>query len=110
MNEACLDMQKSGGKRCEYLPKDEDSKMADARDAILVRPLGGVLVIRWPSRLAWPSRECADTQATVRDIEDIVAVGKQSCVCPYYATRQAVKQAHVCAAFPRVYSMLGLCV
>ena len=39
MNEACLDMQKSGGKRCEFLPKEEDGKMADARDAILVRLL-----------------------------------------------------------------------
>ena len=38
MNEACLDMQKSGSKRCEYLPKEEDGKMADTRDAILVRP------------------------------------------------------------------------
>lgn len=36
-------------------------------------------------------------QATVRDIEDIVTLGKQSCVCPYYATRKAVKQAHVCS-------------
>jgi hypothetical protein len=31
----------------------------------------------------------------VRDIEDIVTLGRQSCVCPYYATRKAVKQAHV---------------
>jgi chromosome transmission fidelity protein 1 len=92
MNEACLDMQKSGqlddcmrkvdraevviGKtRCEYLPgKGEEGKMVDARDSIL---------------------------ATVKDIEDIVTSGKKACVCPYYSTRKAVKQAQV---DPRHYS------
>jgi len=33
--------------------------------------------------------------ATVKDIEDIVTIGKKSCVCPYYATRRAVKQSQV---------------
>ena len=50
LNEACLDMQKSGefergcgpdwsGKaRCEYLPsKSDNGAMVDARDAVLVR-------------------------------------------------------------------------
>ncbi|KJE05212.1 chromosome transmission fidelity protein 1 [Cryptococcus gattii NT-10] len=32
---------------------------------------------------------------SVKDIEDIVAVGKKSCVCPYYATRKAVKQSQI---------------
>lgn len=39
INEACLDLQKSGSGskgRCEYLPKAEDGTMLDARDAILV--------------------------------------------------------------------------
>lgn len=31
----------------------------------------------------------------MRDIEDIVTMGKNTCVCPYYATRKAVKQAQV---------------
>lgn len=31
----------------------------------------------------------------MRDIEDVVVMGKRSCVCPYYATRRAVKQAQV---------------
>lgn len=34
----------------------------------------------------------ADDEASVKDIEDIVQEGKRSCVCPYYATRRAVKQ------------------
>ncbi|KAK1925113.1 helicase C-terminal domain-containing protein [Papiliotrema laurentii] len=69
MNEACLDMQKSGKTRCEFLPKKEDeAAMLDARDAVL---------------------------ATVKDIEDIVTMGKKTCVCPYYATRRAVKQSQL---------------
>jgi chromosome transmission fidelity protein 1 len=31
----------------------------------------------------------------VKDIEDIVVMGKKACVCPYYATRRAVKQSQV---------------
>ncbi|KAK4687746.1 chromosome transmission fidelity protein 1, partial [Tremellales sp. Uapishka_1] len=69
INEACLDMQKSGKERCEYLPgQDDQGAMLDARDAVL---------------------------ATVRDIEDLVVMGRRSCVCPYYATRKAVKQAQL---------------
>lgn len=37
MNEACLDMQKSGKERCEYLPKkDDEGLMLEARDSVLV--------------------------------------------------------------------------
>ncbi|WVF71908.1 hypothetical protein IAT40_006718 [Kwoniella sp. CBS 6097] len=69
MNEACLDMQKSGKTRCEYLPrKGEEGMMLDARDAVL---------------------------ASVKDIEDIVTSGKKSHVCPYYSTRRAVKQSQI---------------
>ncbi|WVQ69797.1 uncharacterized protein L199_008017 [Kwoniella botswanensis] len=69
LNEACLDMQKSGKTRCEYLPsKAEEGIMLDARDSVL---------------------------ASVKDIEDIVAIGRKSCVCPYYATRRAVKQSQI---------------
>lgn len=59
----------AGSKRCEYLPKkEEETAMLDARDAVL---------------------------ASVKDIEDIVSLGRQSCVCPYYSTRRAVKQAQI---------------
>ncbi|OCF40610.1 chromosome transmission fidelity protein 1 [Kwoniella heveanensis CBS 569] len=69
MNEACLDMQKSGKPRCQYLPaKGEEGAMLDARDAIL---------------------------ASVKDIEDIVTSGKELHVCPYYSTRRAVKQSQI---------------
>jgi hypothetical protein len=34
-------------------------------------------------------------QANVTDIEDIVQLGKERHVCPYYATRSGVKQAEV---------------
>lgn len=38
LNEACLDMQKSGSNRCDFLPaKADEGAMLDARDAILVR-------------------------------------------------------------------------
>lgn len=37
LNEACLDMQKAGKARCDFLPaKDEEGRMLDARDGILV--------------------------------------------------------------------------
>ncbi|TYJ52793.1 hypothetical protein B9479_006597 [Cryptococcus floricola] len=69
LNEACLDMQKSGKARCEYLPaKADEVKLLDARDSIL---------------------------ATVKDIEDIVTAGKKACVCPYYATRRAVRSSQI---------------
>ncbi|WVQ99004.1 hypothetical protein IAU59_006136 [Kwoniella sp. CBS 9459] len=69
MNEACLDMQKSGKTRCQYLPgKGEEGMMLDARDSVL---------------------------ASVKDIEDIVMSGKKSHVCPYYSTRRAVKQSQI---------------
>jgi chromosome transmission fidelity protein 1 len=54
--------------------------MLDARDAVLV---------------STPHHIMADVEASVKDIEDIVQEGKRSCVCPYYATRRAVKQSQV---------------
>ncbi|WWC89834.1 uncharacterized protein L201_004762 [Kwoniella dendrophila CBS 6074] len=69
LNEACLDMQKSGKARCEFLPsKSDEGIMLDARDSVL---------------------------ASVKDIEDLVMIGRKSCVCPYYATRRAVKQSQI---------------
>ncbi|WVO14193.1 hypothetical protein L204_101825 [Cryptococcus depauperatus] len=69
INEACLDMQKSGRARCQFLPaKADEAKLLDARDSIL---------------------------ASVKDIEDIVTMGKAACVCPYYASRRAMKQSQI---------------
>lgn len=69
LNEACLDMQKSGNTRCPHLPATADEgPLLDARDSVL---------------------------ATVRDIEDLVTDGKRTAVCPYYATRRAVKSAQL---------------
>ena len=34
-------------------------------------------------------------QAMPKDIEDIVQLGKEVHVCPYYATRNSIKQAEV---------------
>ncbi|TXT13605.1 hypothetical protein VHUM_00972 [Vanrija humicola] len=68
LNEACLDLQKSGGARCEFLPKADDPRLLDVRDSVL---------------------------ATVRDIEDLVLEGRTAGVCPYYATRRAVRQSQL---------------
>lgn len=69
INEACLDMQKSGAARCEFLPpKSDEGPLLDARDSVL---------------------------ATVRDIEDLVTEARTSKVCPYYSTRRAVKSAQL---------------
>lgn len=82
-----------GKERCEFLPaKGDEGIMLDARDAVLVSlrfdmslESGG---IQW-------IRQLIPQQASVKDIEDIVVAGKKSCVCPYYSTRRAVKQAQV---------------
>ncbi|KAJ2961754.1 hypothetical protein NQZ79_g2978 [Umbelopsis isabellina] len=70
INEQCLELQKKGsGKRCEYLPPlSERNRLLDFRDHAL---------------------------ASVRDIEDLVAVGKKLHTCPYYGTRQTIKPAQL---------------
>ncbi|GMK54061.1 hypothetical protein CspeluHIS016_0106470 [Cutaneotrichosporon spelunceum] len=69
INEACLDMQKSGAQRCPHLPrKGDEGPLLDASDSVL---------------------------ATVRDIEDLVTEGRRAGVCPYYATRRATKAAQL---------------
>lgn len=106
MNEACIDLQKSGRLtvavrvdlifigtkgRCEFLPpKENEAAMLDARDSILVGLTLPLAV----------NRALTCNKATVRDIEDVVAAGKEMSVCPYYATRKAVKQAEVTIVLP----------
>lgn len=70
INEQCLELQKKGTeKRCEYLPpSSERSRLLDFRDHAL---------------------------ASVRDIEDLVTVGKKLHTCPYYGTRQTIKPAQL---------------
>ncbi|KAI9489392.1 helicase C-terminal domain-containing protein [Zychaea mexicana] len=71
MNEACLDLQKktSTAARCSYLPaKTERMQWNAFRDHAL---------------------------AKVRDIEDLVQVGEQMGICPYYGSRHTLRPAQL---------------
>ncbi|CAO1616097.1 unnamed protein product [Parajaminaea phylloscopi] len=73
MNEACRELHSNQGsrKRCEYLPPMDElgrARMLDFRDRAMT---------------------------TVRDIEDLVSVGKEMATCPYYAARTSARQAQL---------------
>jgi chromosome transmission fidelity protein 1 len=72
INERCLDLQQPGiaaESKCAFLPTKETEALAnDFRDHAL---------------------------ASIRDIEDLGAVGRQLGICPYYASRPAVKPCEV---------------
>lgn len=72
INERCLELQKPGTPadcKCPYLPTNEDQHIINEfRDTAL---------------------------ASIRDIEDLASVGKQLGVCPYYASRDAMKLSEV---------------
>ncbi|KAI9252292.1 helicase C-terminal domain-containing protein [Phascolomyces articulosus] len=72
MNEACLELQKktsTSATKCPYLPsKTERSQWNTFRDHAL---------------------------AKVRDIEDLVQVGEQMGICPYYGSRYALRPAQL---------------
>ncbi|RVX75548.1 hypothetical protein B0A52_00901 [Exophiala mesophila] len=72
INDQCLELQKPGtpkDKKCPYLPgKEERDKMDEFRDR---------------------------TMAQIRDIEDIGALGREMKTCPYYASRNAIRQSEV---------------
>jgi chromosome transmission fidelity protein 1 len=72
INEQCLELQQPSTpkeKKCPYLPnKDNEVLVNDFRDHALAR---------------------------IRDIEDFRKLGKKIGICPYYATRAAVKPAEV---------------
>ena len=74
INERCLEMQRpqtSKECRCSFLPTLETEALTnDFRDHALAR---------------------------VRDIEDLVAIGKKLEICPYYASRPAIKRSEVFA-------------
>ena len=72
INERCLELQKPGipaDCKCPFLPTKEDqSAVNDFRDTTL---------------------------ASIHDIEDLASIGKQLGVCPYYASRAAIKSSEV---------------
>ncbi|KAK8152501.1 ATP-dependent RNA helicase-like protein chl1 [Phyllosticta citrichinensis] len=72
INEKCLDLQKPGtaqDHKCPFLPtKETEMLVHDFRDHAL---------------------------AEIRDIEELGAVGKQLGICPYYASRAAVKPSEI---------------
>lgn len=64
--------------KCPYLPtKENETLVNDFRDHVL---------------------------AQIRDIEDLGELGKRIGICPYYASRQAIKPTEVCPA-----SLIRLC-
>lgn len=78
MNESCRDLngsgstaKKKGSKRCEFLPPMDE--------------LGHAQVLEFRDR----------AMATVRDIEDLVEMGKDMHTCPYYAARTSARQAQL---------------
>ena len=72
INEKCLDLQQSGtpkDDKCPFLPnKDNETLVNEFRDY---------------------------TFAKVRDIEDSGSLGKKIGICPYYASRAAIKPSQV---------------
>ncbi|KAL7410162.1 helicase C-terminal domain-containing protein [Mrakia frigida] len=74
LDERCLDLQSAKGeKRCEFLPGKEEGGMTGERG----RGFGERVL------------------ATVQDIEDLVVLGKEMHVCPYYGTRSVIPQAEI---------------
>ena len=75
INERCLQLQQSkndSGHKCPYLPKPESESLVHSfRDHAI---------------------------AKVRDIEDLAKLGKAVEVCPYYASRAAIRPSEV--SFP----------
>ena len=73
INERCLELQKpkiSSDHKCAFLPnRENESLVNDFRDHAL---------------------------AKVRDIEDLGLLGRKLGICPYYASRAAIKPSEVC--------------
>lgn len=71
INERCIDLQQSTNTetRCQYMPnQDRETLLNDFRDHAL---------------------------AKIRDIEDLGVLGKKLGLCPYYASRPAIKHCEV---------------
>ena len=80
VNERCLELQDAKTpkeQKCPFVPnKDNEGSVLDFQHHAL---------------------------AKIRDIEDLGILGKKLGVCPYYATRPAVKPSEVCAIFERSF-------
>ncbi|CED84966.1 chl1 helicase [Phaffia rhodozyma] len=74
IDERCLDLQSAGkGKGCKYLPGRDEGGMEGTK-----------------------GREFTDkVLATIQDIEDLVVLGKETHICPYYGTRAAIPEADI---------------
>ncbi|KAI2090567.1 ATP-dependent DNA helicase chl1 [Ophidiomyces ophidiicola] len=70
INERCLDLQRPEvDQKCPYAPsRENEAVITDFRDHVLAR---------------------------VQDIEDIGKLGKQMNICPYYASRSAIKNSEI---------------
>lgn len=72
INERCMELQQSGTKaehKCAFLPNKENQPLVNEfRDHSL---------------------------ATIRDIEELGTLGKKIGICPYYATRSAIKASEI---------------
>lgn len=72
INERCLELQQPGTSaqcKCQYLPtKETEAVVNDFRDHAI---------------------------AKIRDIEDLGVLGKELGICPYYASRQAIKPCEI---------------
>lgn len=77
INERCLELQQpktSSDCKCPYLPtKETEALVNDFRDHAI---------------------------AEIRDIEDLGTLGKKMGVCPYYASRPAIKPSEACISLP----------
>ncbi|KFZ13095.1 hypothetical protein V501_03880 [Pseudogymnoascus sp. VKM F-4519 (FW-2642)] len=72
INERCMELQQSGtaaDKKCSFIPNQQNQPLVnDFRDHAL---------------------------ATIRDIEELGDLGKEIKICPYYASRSAIKPAEI---------------
>ena len=85
INEKCLELQQPGTSpehRCPYLPDSENETLVhDFRD---------------------------NTLAKIRDIEDLGSLGKRLNICPYYASRSAIRPSEVSIIFRKSFLLLTL--
>lgn len=72
VNDACVDLQKSGGKGCEFLKSEKN-----------------------PAHKPAVTHFTESVVSSIRDIEDLAELGRSQHICPYYASRASVGQAEI---------------